>query len=75
MNADGTMRGGHRLLLDNLVRAPSPFVQELRRQHLLECVLSTEKLQRALRVNRRNPGGGNTGDGDNGQPTLTLGAD
>eukprot|EP00439_Symbiodinium_sp_Y106_P017256 s5145_g2.t1 len=71
VSSDGSMRGGHRILLDNLLRAPSPFIQELRRQHLLECVLSTEKLQRALRVNRRNPGGPSN-DGENGQPTLTA---
>lgn len=71
VSSDGSMRGGHHILLDNLLRAPSPFIQELRRQHLLECVLSTEKLQRALRVNRRNPGGPSN-DGENGQPTLTA---
>ncbi|CAJ1384677.1 unnamed protein product [Effrenium voratum] len=51
------MQGGHKQLLDNLLRYPSSFVQELRRQHLLECILSAEKLQRALRVNRKHHAG------------------
>lgn len=56
MDEQGRMVGGHRALLENLLRSPTPFILELRRQHLLECILATDKLQRALRVNRKNSG-------------------
>lgn len=56
MDEHGRMVGGHRALLENLLRSPTPFILELRRQHLLECILATDKLQRALRVNRKNSG-------------------
>lgn len=56
MDEHGRMIGGHRALLENLLRSPTPFILELRRQHLLECILAADKLQRALRVNRKSSG-------------------
>lgn len=54
IDASGHLLGAKQLM-ENLLRSPTPFIMELRRQHLLECILSMDKLQRALRVKR--PGG------------------
>jgi len=59
---NGRLIGGHKALLQNLLRTPSQFILELRRQHLLECILAADKLQRALRVNRKTgPASGSQG--------------
>eukprot|EP00931_Biecheleriopsis_adriatica_P038331 TRINITY_DN21960_c0_g1_i1.p1 TRINITY_DN21960_c0_g1~~TRINITY_DN21960_c0_g1_i1.p1 ORF type:complete len:1454 (-),score=354.93 TRINITY_DN21960_c0_g1_i1:117-4478(-) len=74
MEPDGSLQGGNLELLDNLLRRPSAFVQELRRQHLCECMLFVDKLQRALRANHRRShmaGGGEKTAEQGGEKTQT----
>eukprot|EP00933_Yihiella_yeosuensis_P070767 TRINITY_DN78931_c0_g1_i1.p1 TRINITY_DN78931_c0_g1~~TRINITY_DN78931_c0_g1_i1.p1 ORF type:complete len:1368 (+),score=287.05 TRINITY_DN78931_c0_g1_i1:127-4230(+) len=53
------MCSGAGQLLDNLLRNATPIVQEMRRQHLVECLGFIDRLTRALRViaRRQNTAG------------------
>mmetsp|Transcript_88985 Transcript_88985/g.157562 ORF Transcript_88985/g.157562 Transcript_88985/m.157562 type:complete len:1421 (+) Transcript_88985:90-4352(+) len=60
---DGTLGASNHELLDNLLRRPTPLVNELRRQHLVEGFMFLDKLQRAFRANK-----GRSGHGDGPAP-------
>mmetsp|Transcript_77863 Transcript_77863/g.140480 ORF Transcript_77863/g.140480 Transcript_77863/m.140480 type:complete len:438 (-) Transcript_77863:40-1353(-) len=66
---DDRFQGGPEMLLENLLRNPTPLVHELRRQHLVECLMFVDKLTRALRVIGRRGGHGDA----NGDGSTTAG--
>lgn len=59
LTSDGALTAGAmsaQNLLPALLRKPTPFVSELRRQHLIECLMFMDRLHKALKVVTRSTG-------------------
>jgi len=56
-------------LLVALIQDPTPFVLELRRQHVIECLMFVDRLQKAFRASTAGAGGPAS---DTGVPLATV---